>query len=70
MDEGVTQCQAYRAGMPKWEPGECSEHEGQIFLVKAIYSGHRARYWPEPGDESVVAIPFQPGCHHTIRRVG
>lgn len=69
MDEGVTRCQAYRGATPKWEPGECSEHEGQIFSVEEIYRGHRARYWPEPGNPDAVCIPFGPGCHHTIRRL-
>ena len=69
MDESVLHCQAYRAAEPRWEPNECSEHEGQIFFVEEIYRGHRARYWPEPGSPSALAIPFGPGCHHTIRRV-
>jgi hypothetical protein len=69
MDESVLYCQVYRASEPQWEPNECSEHEGQNFLVEEIYRGHRARYWPEPGNPSAIAIPFGPGCHHTIRRV-
>lgn len=69
IDEGVARCQAYRAAEPRWEPNECSGHEGQIFLVEEIYKGHRAKYWPEPGISSAISIPFGPGCHHTIRRV-
>jgi hypothetical protein len=70
MDEGVVHCQAYRAGEPRWAvPNECSQHEGQNFLVEEIYKGHRAKYWPEPGTPSAVSIPFGPSCHHTIRRV-
>jgi hypothetical protein len=69
MDEGVIQCQVYRGAMPKWEPAECSVHEGKILPVKEIYDGHRARYWPEPGNPQAMSIPFGPGCHHTIRRV-
>lgn len=68
LEEGVTHCQAYRAAIPKWEPGECAAHEGQVYLVQVIYDGHRRRYWPEPGDATAVSIPFGPGCHHTIRR--
>ena len=68
MDAGVIYCQAYRAAEPRWEPNECSEHEGRLFLVEEIYKGHRAKYWPEPGNPSAIAIPFGPGCHHTIRR--
>ena len=70
MDEGVTHCQAHRAAEPKWEPGDCAEHEGEVYAVPDIYAGHRTRYWPEPGDRNAVTIPYQPGCHHTIRRHG
>ena len=67
--ERVAECQIYRAGVPKWEPAECSSHEGQICPVQLIYDGHRARYWPEPGNLGIFSIPFGPGCHHSIRRV-
>ena len=69
LDEGVTQCQVYRAAIPKREPNECSAHEGRNFSVEEIYDGHRASYWPEPGKPGLISIPFGPGCHHTIRRV-
>lgn len=69
MDEGVPRCQVYRAATPKYEPAECSNHEGEIVLVEDVYRGHRARYGPAPGDLTAFSIPFQPGCHHTIRRV-
>lgn len=68
LDEGVTHCQAYRAAEPRWEPAECSAHEGQLFTVQEIYDGHRAKYWPV-ANPTAVSIPFGPGCHHTIRRV-
>jgi len=66
--EGVRKCQIYRAKKPKWEPAECSKHEGQIVDAKVIYEGHRTKYWPEKNDYA-FSIPAQPGCHHTIRRV-
>lgn len=69
LDAGVSTCEIYRAGEPKWAPAECSDHEGKIVSVETIYNGHRARYWPAPGDPSAFSIPFVPGCHHTIRRV-
>lgn len=69
MDEDVTQCEVYRGAMPKWEPAECAAHEGEILPVETIYHGHRAKYWPEPGNPDAMSIPFGPGCHHTIRRV-
>lgn len=67
--EGVEACEVYRAADPKWAPGECAEHEGAILDPGDVYEGHRARYWPEPGRDDVVSVPFGPGCHHTIRRV-
>jgi hypothetical protein len=69
MEEGVEVCQIYRAA-PAWQPrGECLSHEGGTFAVRAVYAGHRARYWPEPGDEDAFSIPAGPNCHHAIRRV-
>lgn len=69
MDEGVKDCQVYRGAQPKWEPAECSEHEGQIVEVKIIFANHRVRYWPEPGNKGAFSIPFSPSCHHLIKRV-
>lgn len=68
MSEGVELCQAYRAAQPKWESADCCAHEGQVLAVRDVYAGHRARYWPPPGDPMRVSIPFGPSCHHTIRR--
>ena len=59
----------YRAAPPKWDIAACSEYEGQIRPVQEVYDGHRARYWPPPGDLEADSIPFQPGCHHTIKRI-
>jgi hypothetical protein len=69
LSEGETQCQIYRGALPKWEPGECAEHEGQAVDLKVIYENHRKKYWPEPGDKELFAIPFGPGCHHLIKRM-
>ena len=70
MDEGVTHCQVYRAAMPKWEESaECAIHNGKKFSVIDIYRGHRARYWPTPGNRSTLSIPIGPNCHHSIKRV-
>jgi hypothetical protein len=69
MDERVTQCQVYRAAPPKWEPAECSKHEGHVYSVQELHDGHRAKYWPEPGKPNAFSIPAGPSCHHTIRRV-
>jgi hypothetical protein len=67
MDAGITQCEVYRASEPKWSPADCTQHEGATLVVADVYHGHRAKYWPEPGNESALSVPFGPGCHHTIR---
>ena len=69
IEEGIEECQIYRGAQPKWEHGECSQHEGMIVKVQVVYDGHRGRYWPEPGDPSIFSIPAGPGCHHVIKRV-
>jgi hypothetical protein len=57
----------YRASEPKWAVASCSQHEGHIVPVRKVYDGHRSRYWPTE-DLNAFSIPFQPGCHHSIRR--
>jgi hypothetical protein len=68
LDEGQELCQVYRAAVPKWEPADCAQHEGQIRPIDAVYAGHRRRYWPEPGTPDAISVPFGPSCHHSIRR--
>lgn len=69
LEEGEEYCEVYRAA-PAWEPrGECLKHEGKIYPVKKIYDGHRARYWPPPGNPLAFSIPVGTNCHHSIRRV-
>jgi len=70
LDEGVAECEVCRAMEPKWEPGDCAQHEGMIVSVQEVYDGHRVCYWPEPGNPSALSVPFGPGCHHVIKRVG
>jgi hypothetical protein len=68
MDEGVKECQAYRAALPKHQPSRCPLQEGQIYPLDLVYKGHRAKYWPPPGNLAAFSIPDGPNCHHTIRR--
>jgi len=70
LEEGVTDCRVYRAGMPRWQAAECSVHEDQAYTVAEIIAGHRIGYWPPPGMPGRLSIPAGPGCHHTIGRVG
>lgn len=67
-EEGLTGCRVYRAGIPKWQPAECSVHEGQTYPLAEIIGGHRIGYWPPPGAPGRLSIPAGPGCHHTIER--
>lgn len=67
--EDVDSVQVYRASYPKWEPAECSVHEGRVYPIDVILDGHRAGYHPPPGDPTVISIPQVPGCHHSVRRV-
>jgi hypothetical protein len=67
-EENVPKCQVYRAAHAFSPRGECLQHEEQIYDVKEIYDGHRARYWPDPGNPSAFSIPVGTNCHHSIRR--
>jgi hypothetical protein len=69
MEENVQKCQVYRAAHASRPRGECAQHEEQIYNVKDIYDGHRARYWPQPGNPSAFCIPVGTNCHHSIRRL-
>lgn len=69
LDEGSAQCVVYRASEPKWSQAGCSQHEGQVLEISDIIDGHRAGYWPLPGNPNVLSIPAGPGCHHTIARI-
>lgn len=68
LDEGEAACEIYRAGMPRRSPSGCTCAEGEMVQVRAVYEGHRARYWPV-ADPTAFSVPFGPTCHHSIRRV-
>ena len=68
--EGEEQCEIFRAGSAMENDRECSAWEGKAFSVQQLIDGHRARYWPPPGDRRVWSLPTQPGCHHSICRIG
>lgn len=67
LQEGVANVEVYRAGVPKWEVAGCASHEGRIVAAKDVYDGHRAAFWPVE-NPTAFSVPFQPGCHHSIRR--
>jgi hypothetical protein len=68
LDEGDTHCQVYRAAPAREPRGECGHLEEHVLPLELIYSGHRAHYWPPPGNANVLSIPVGPNCHHSIRR--
>lgn len=69
LESGIEICEIYRAA-PAWEPRhECLQHEGQKVAVRAVYQGHRVRYWPEPSDPTAFSLPVGSDCHDAIRRV-
>lgn len=69
LDEGEVYCEVYRAAPARDDRPECARLEGNLLLLDDVYSGHRARYWPDPGDPTAFSIPTGPNCHHTIRRI-
>jgi hypothetical protein len=69
LEDGEKECQVYRAAAPKGTPDTCPLQDGQIVPLQDVYRGHRASYWPEPGNPEALSVPSSPGCHHTIRRV-
>ena len=69
LEEGVESCEVYLAEEPDGASGECVLHEGMVLPVGDVYRGHRARYWPAPGDRSALSVPSSPNCRHLIRRI-
>lgn len=67
-DEGIAQCQVYRADSAAQPKCECTSLEGIAIAVDKIYDGHRAKYFPTP-NPGAFSIPSGPFCHHTIRRL-
>lgn len=65
--EGVDRAEVYRAAEPTGSKAACSAHEGTEVSVQDVYNGHRAQYHPFHAPEA-FSVPFQPGCHHSIRR--
>jgi len=69
MEEGVTECEVYRAENAYEPRGECLQIEGLVLSVEDVYHGHRVRYYPEERkDPAALSIPVGPNCHHSIRR--
>lgn len=67
-DDGAEHCEVYRAAAAEGSCTDCAEYEGRQVSVRDVYAGHRARYWPPPGNPEAFSIPDGPGCFHSIRR--
>lgn len=68
IDEGVGECEAYRAA-PAYQPRpECRALEGRTLSVLEVYEGHRARYHLLD-NPTAFSIPVGVNCHHSIRRL-
>ncbi|MDQ2851068.1 MAG: hypothetical protein M3Y49_10105 [Actinomycetota bacterium] len=64
---GETECVVYRAGFADEPRSECAQWEGQTFLLNDVLAGHRARYFPPPGNPHAWSVPSVANCHHSIR---
>jgi hypothetical protein len=66
---GESNCVVYRAGAAENTRAECTAWEGREFPLEAVLGGHRARYYPPPGERSKWSVPSGVNCHHSIRAV-
>ena len=69
LERGETQALVYRAGDAAEPRAECTRWEGSTVPLDQVIAGHRARYWPPPGDPSAWSLPTGVNCHHSIRAV-
>ena len=69
MDEGIKECEVYRADTAVVPKCECTRWEGQKFDVQEAYDGHRKRYHHKNIDRKAFSIPSGTGCHHAIKRI-
>jgi hypothetical protein len=68
-ERGETHAIVYRAGDASEQRAECTSWEGTAVPLQQVIDGHRARYWPPPGDHSVWSLPAGVNCHHSIHAV-
>jgi hypothetical protein len=69
-DRGETHAVVYRAGDAAEPRADCTAWEGTQVPLSQVIAGHRARYWPPPGDPSAWSLPTGVNCHHSIHAVG
>jgi hypothetical protein len=66
---GEVSCIVYRADAAYVPRSECSAWENREFPLADVLAGHRARYFPPPGNRLAWSVPSGPNCHHSIRAV-
>lgn len=69
LEEGVEFALVAHGEEGRQRTGRCGLFQGQLVSVRAVYEGHRARYWPPPGNPYALTVPADPLCRHTIRRL-
>lgn len=66
---GESHALVYRAGGAPEARSECASWEGTLVPLEQVIGGHRARYWPPPGDAGAWSLPAGVGCRHSIMAV-
>jgi hypothetical protein len=69
LEEGVEFALVAHGEEGRQRTGRCGLFQGQLVSVRVVYEGHRARYWPPPGNPFALTVPADPTCRHTIRRL-
>ncbi len=69
LEEGINECEVYRADTAVDPRCECTKWEGEKIDVQLAYDGHRKRYHHEKINRKAFSIPSGPNCHHSIRRI-
>ena len=68
LDEGVEECEVYRADHAYHPRTTCRQLEGLRLRTQDVYEGHRRGYHHASPDRHALSIPLGPNCHHSIRR--
>jgi hypothetical protein len=69
LDRGEKDALIYRAGEASEPRAKCSSWEDTTVPLKQVIGGHRAHYWPPPGEPSAWSLPTGVNCHHSIMAI-
>lgn len=70
IQEGVEECEIYRADRAYVPRASCRGLEGAVLRTVDVYEGHRKTYHHPALDRRALSIPAGPNCHHSIQRLG